>query len=107
MPTIRIDFDADNVSNKDILALSNAAVKIVKGVTKIDDVFVYANSSQIRVNIAPIELYVQLSEHKIRNLDKLFDEIRSGISNWKKRVKFKHPINFTLIPMKWKFEIDI
>ena len=107
MPTIRIDFDGDKVKKKEILALSNAAQKIVSEATKIEDVFVYANSSQIRVKIAPVELYVEMSEHKIKDLDKLFNEIKSGISNWKKQNKFSHPINFTLIPMKWKFDIDI
>ena len=107
MPTIRIDFDGDKVKSNDILALSNAVQKIVSDATKIEDVFVYANSSQIKVKVAPIELYVQMSESKIKNLDKLFDKIKSDISQWKKQNKFSQPINFTLIPMKWKFEIDI
>lgn len=107
MPTIRIDFDGDSVSKKDILALSNAAQKIVSKATDIEDVFVYANSSQIRVKVAPIELYVQMSESKIKNLDKLFEKIKTNISEWKKKSKFPHPINFTLMPMRWKFEIDI
>ena len=107
MPTIRIDFDGDKVKKKEILALSNAAQKIVSEATKIEDVFVYANSSQIRVKIAPVELYVEMSEHKIKDLDKLFNEIKFGTSNWKKQNKFSHQINFTLIPMKWKFDIDI
>jgi len=107
MPTIRIDFDGDKVKSKDILALSNAVQKIVSDVTKIEDVFVYANSSQIKVKVAPIELYVQMSESKIKNLDRLFDRIKSGISAWKRQNRFQHPINFTLIPMTWKFEIDI
>lgn len=107
MPTIRIDFDGSKIKEKDILALSKAAQKIVSEATKIEDVFVYANSSQIQVKVAPIELYVQMSESKIKDFDKLFDEIKSGISKWKKQNKFPHPINFTLMPMRWKFEIDI
>lgn len=107
MPTIRIDFDEDKVKKKDVLALSNATQKIVSEATHIEDVFVYANSSQIRVKIAPIEILVQMSEHKITDFDGLFDKIKSGLSKWKKANNFPYPINFTLIPMKWKFEIGI
>ena len=41
MPVIRIDFDDKKVKNKDVLALSKAAQKIVSETTHIDDVFVY------------------------------------------------------------------
>ena len=52
MPVIRIDYDNEKISDKDVLALSDAIQGIVSGVTKIEDVFVYANSSQIKVKIA-------------------------------------------------------
>lgn len=107
MPTIRIDYDNEKVSEQEIKNLSEAAQKIVSEITKIEDVFVYANSSQIKIKVAPIELYVQMSAHKIENLDELFDQIKNRISEWKNKENFKQPINFTLMPMTWKFEVDI
>lgn len=107
MPTIRIDFDNEKVSEQEIRVLSEATQKIVSEITAIEDVFVYANSSQIKVKVAPIELYVQMSAHKIQNLDELFDQIKSRISEWKKQEGFNQPINLTLMPMTWKFEVDV
>lgn len=107
MPTIRIDFDNEKVSEQEIKALSVATQKIVSEVTAIEDVFVYANSSQIKIKIAPIELYVQMSASKIQNLDELFDKIKNRISEWKKQENFQQSINFTLMPMTWKFEVNI
>jgi hypothetical protein len=70
-------------------------------------VFVYANKAQIKVKIAPIEIFVEMSAHKITDLDELFSEIKSNLSEWKKTNNFSHPINLTLIPMNWKIEIGI
>lgn len=107
MPVINIEFDDKKVGKKDILALSKATQKIVSEATQIEEVFVYANSAQIKVKIAPIEIFVQMSEHKIIDLDKLVNKIKSELAKWKKESKFQHPINLTVIPMKWKIEIGI
>jgi TPP-dependent trihydroxycyclohexane-1,2-dione (THcHDO) dehydratase len=107
MPMIRMEFDSEKVSEQEALTLSNAAQKVVADVTGIKDVFVYANSSQIKVKVAPIEIFVEMSAHKIADADKLIDEIKAALSAWKKESGFKHPINLTLIPMQWKVEIDI
>ena len=107
MPVIRIDYDSEKVGDDSVLALSNVTQKIVSQVTKIEDVFVYANSSQIKVKIAPIEIFIQMSEQKITDLDKLVSDIKSKLSIWKNENKFQYPINLSLIPMKWKIEIGI
>ena len=107
MPTIRIDFDNEKLSNDEILELSNATQKIVSEITGIADTFVYANSSQIKIKVAPIEIYIQLSAHKIKDQDELFESIKKRLSEWKKTKAFGYPINLTLIPMHWKFEVDI
>lgn len=107
MPTIRIDFDNEKLSKDDILELSNATQKIVSEITGIEDTFVYANSSQIKIKVAPIEIYVQLSAHKIKDQDELFESIKKRLSVWKKNKAFPHTINLTLMPMNWKFEVDI
>ena len=49
MPLIDIKYDDDKVKSDEILALSEAVQKIVSKATGIEDVFVYANSSQIKV----------------------------------------------------------
>jgi hypothetical protein len=107
MPIIRIDFDNDLVSREEILALSEATQKIVSEVTEIEDVSAYANSPDIKVKIAPIEVFVQMSAHKIKNVDELVAKIKLRLSTWKQEQHFSHPINFTFIPMEWKIEIGI
>ena len=107
MPTIRIDYDDRAVSEEDARTLSEAVQKIVYEVTTIEDTFVYANSPHIKIKVAPIEVYVQLSASKIGDVEELFGKIKDRISSWKKESAFKHPINLTLVPMQWKFEVDI
>lgn len=107
MPIIRIDFDNDKVNDGDMSALSSAAQKIVSEITGIEDVFVYANSSQIKLKIAPIEVFVEMTAQKITDQDKLIGDIKARLSAWKKENNFQHPINLTLIPMQWKIEIGI
>lgn len=107
MPFIKIEYDNNKLSENDIHLLSEAVQKIVSEITQIDDVFVYANSAQIKVKIAPIEIFVEMSAHKINDVDELIGKIKAGLSNWKKESVFKHPINLTLIPMQWKVEVGI
>lgn len=107
MPTIRIDYNNEKLQDSDVLELSNAIQKIVSEVTGIEDTFVYANSAHIKVKVAPIEVYVQMSASKIPDIEALFTQIQNKISTWKKENNFKYPINLTLMPMQWKFEIDI
>ncbi len=107
MPLINIQFDNEKVKKSEALALSNAIQKTVSEATQIGDVFVYANSSEIKVNIAPIEIFIQMSENLIPNLEKLSEKIKTNLSKWKKEANFPHKINLTIIPMKWKIEIGI
>ena len=107
MPVIRIDYDDGKVEKKEVAALSREIQKIVSTATRIKDVFVYANSSQIKIKVAPIEIFIQMSAHKIKDEDALVKEIKSKLSNWKKKSSFQHPINLTFIPMQWKIEIGI
>lgn len=107
MPIIRIDYDGDKVSDAEAKDLSDATQEVVSRITGIEDVFVYANSSHIRVKIAPIEIFIQMSESKINDLNELTDKIKSELSSWKTENNFKHKINMSVIPMNWKIEIDI
>jgi hypothetical protein len=107
MPIIKIQFDDGKVKEDDIVQLSHAIQKIVVETTGIEDVFVYGNSSQIKINIAPIEIFIEMSDHKIKDEDVLITDIKGKLSTWKKENNYSHPINLTLIPMHWKVEVGI
>ena len=68
MPIIKIQFDDSKVKKEEVLDLSNASQKIVSEVTGIEDVFVYGNSSEIKIKIAPIEIFIEMSAIKIKDL---------------------------------------
>ena len=102
MPLIRIEYDDTKVPDEAVEEFSKALRNIVSDETNIADVFVYANSSHIKVQVAPIEIFVQISEQKIDDIEGLFTKIKDRISGWKKEQSFPHPINLTLIPMHWR-----
>lgn len=107
MPIIRIDFDDTILSDADAKNLSNAIQKIVSEKTDIKDVFVYANSSQIKVAIAPIEIFIEMSAKIMMEKENLSALIKQDLSQWKKDTSYPHLINMTLIPMEWTMEIGI
>lgn len=107
MPMINIKFDDTRVSDEEVTTLSYALQKIVSEVTAIEDVFVYADSPRIKIRVAPIEAFVNISDHKVPDLEKMSETLRNKLSEWKQDNGFKYPINLTVIPMKWKFEIGI
>lgn len=107
MPMIRIQYDNTKVKKEDMVLLSSAMQKIVSETTKIEDVFVYANSADINIKVAPIEIFVEMSAHKIKDENELINLIKTKLSDWKKQANFSYPINLSLIPMHWKIEIGI
>lgn len=107
MPLIKIEFDNEKVIKDDIISLSEAIQKIVSEITSIEDVFVYGNSAEIQYMIAPIEIFIEMSAHKINDRKELVAKIKSKLLFWKQEVNFSHPINLTLIPMDWNIEIGI
>jgi len=107
MPMIKIEFDDSKVSDDEIRQLSEGVQKVVSQSTGIEDVFVYANSARIKVQIAPIEIFVEMSAGKVENLNDLTTTIKDGLSAWEKDSGFTQPINLTVIPMNWKVEINI
>ncbi|HVW82433.1 MAG TPA: hypothetical protein VHC68_00585 [Candidatus Paceibacterota bacterium] len=102
-----MDFDKKRVNPTDAELLSQAIRQIVSEVTGIQDVFVYANDSEIKIQTAPIEIFVEMSAHKIKSADELIATLKERLSHWKKENNFAHSINLTLIPMEWKVEIGI
>ncbi|OGZ11484.1 MAG: hypothetical protein A3D67_03745 [Candidatus Lloydbacteria bacterium RIFCSPHIGHO2_02_FULL_51_22] len=107
MPMINIKFDDRKIQDKKIIELSNAVIKIVQDATNIPEVFVYADSPRIKIGVAPIEIFVEMSASKVPDKEELFEEIKNKLSDWKKINGFEYPITITLTPMNWKFEVGI
>ncbi len=107
MPVIHLEFDDTKVSSEEARALSEAIRTIVSEVTKIEDVMVYGRTSEIKINVHPIEIWVSMSAHKIENVDVLLGLFRDRLVEWKKETVCIHPVNLTLIPEPWKFVIGI
>jgi len=107
MPLIKLEYDNNEVTDVDAKILSEAIRVIVSEVTSIDDVFVYANYSKIKVQVAPIEIFVEMTASKIVDENILINQIKTKLREWKQRVNFNHLINLTIIPMNWKVEIGI
>lgn len=68
---------------------------------------VYGRTSEIKIDVHPIEIWVSMSAHKIEDVGVLLERLKNRLAEWKKEVSFPHPINLTLIPEPWKFEIGI
>ena len=67
----------------------------------------YADSPKIKIKIAPIEVFVEMSAGKITDRETLFAVLKDKIHTWKSTNNFTQPINLTLTPMDWKFEVGI
>jgi len=107
MPMINIEYDNNVVSDSDAESISKAIKDIVSEETGIEDVFVYTNTSTIKVKVAPIEIFIRMTRTKIKDDNFLVSKIKTKIKGWKKLNSFQHPVNLTLIPMDWKVEIGI
>jgi len=107
MPVIHIEYDDKTVSETDIKTLCKGVHEVTSTVTGIEDVPVYANCSRVTFAIAPIEIFIRLSAHKIKDLDSLMNELKAALSKWKVEQNYPHKINMSLIPMGWKIEIDV
>lgn len=107
MPLIKIEYDDSKLDKQTITDLSIAIQQIVAQVTKIQDVFVYANTSQVKIQVAPIEIFIEMSAHKITDIDVLMSNIKDRLSIWKQENQFETPINLSIIPMNRKIEIWI
>jgi hypothetical protein len=106
-PVIRLEYDNASLDDSSAETLAKAVRDIVSEETKIADVFVYGNSSNIKIQTAPIEIFIEMSAPKIIDPDDLMARIKSRIQKWKTDTNFPTPINLTLIPMNWKVEIGI
>ncbi len=107
MPVINLEFDNSVVNEGEAAQLSQAIRDIVSESTDIADVFVYANTAHIKIQIAPIEIFVRLSKHIAEGKPDLLTDVKNKLTDWKEREGFHYPINLTIIPMVWSMEIGI
>ncbi|MEK7228131.1 MAG: hypothetical protein AAB681_02110 [Patescibacteria group bacterium] len=107
MPMITVKFDDKEVSDEKITQLSSALQKIVSEATSIKEVFVYADSPRIKIDVAPIEVFIEMSATKVEDREGLFNDIRDRLADWKQANDFEYPITITLTPVDWKFEVGI
>ena len=107
MPLINLEYNDSVVSDEEAKELSNAVRDIVSEVTGIADVFVYANTAKVKVQVAPVEIFVRMSASITQEKSGLMKDIKIKLAKWKEENSFTHPINLTLIPMDWQIEIGI
>lgn len=106
-PLINIEYDNAHASEKQMRELSEHVRDVVSETTGIKDVFVYTNTATIKVQVAPVEIFVRMTAAKIEDRETLVETIKKELSAWKEETDFPHPINLTLIPMDWNIEIGI
>lgn len=109
MPVIRIEYDSDKITAEQITRLATDVVEFTKKVTGIAEVYAWVNASQIRINIDPVDIFVEISAHKVPGSDpkNLSQPIAAKIRQWKQDNAFDYPINLTVTPVPWALEIGI
>ncbi len=107
MPLVKVEYDESKIGKDVMTKLCEALREIVIQSTNIPEVYVYANSSQIRIQVNPIEVFVEMSSHKVGDIDLLMENIKTLLQKRKLDNNFTVPIVLTIIPMHWIFEVDI
>ncbi len=107
MPLINLEYDDSVITEGEAAELSKAVRDIVSDATGIDDVFVYANTAKIKVQIAPVEIFVRMSAKINDGKVNLMEDIKTQLTAWKEESGFSHPINITIIPMNWQIAIGV
>jgi len=107
VPVVKVEYDDNVVSKSDADAVCEAIRQIVQDITHISTVYVYGNTAQIKVNPAPVKIWIEMSAHKIKNPEDLAQRVRDALTAWKASAGFDHLINLMLVPMEWQLERDI
>jgi hypothetical protein len=107
MPLLKVEYDDAVLTETEARDLCLASQKIVKQVTGIEATFVYGNPAHIKIDVPPVEVWVEMSEHKIQDSDALLQQIGEALQAWKQETSYPHPINLVLVPMSWKIQFDI
>jgi hypothetical protein len=104
---ITIEYDDEVVSKDEIETLAESTRLIVIEETGIKDVFVYANSAQIKINVAPVEIFIQAKPNKLPDPDAIVESIAARLISWKQTNEFSHKLNVTVMPVDWHLKLGI
>ncbi len=107
MPLIQVLYDDSKLSEDDMVRFCRAVKEIVSEATGIKEVFVWGNSASIKIDVDPIEVIIEMSDHKVGDLESLTNDICKKLTEWKNSEDFKTPATVTLIPMNWKFVVGV
>ncbi len=109
MPIIRVEYDPEKFTAEQITRLTTDVVEYTKEVTGIAEVYAWANASQIRIGIDPVDIIIEMSAHKVPQDDAslLSKPLVAKIKQWKVDHNVTEPINLTIIPVQWQLEIGI
>lgn len=107
MPVVRVEYDNAKLDQQLMTMFCEAIREIVIQSTGIAEVCVYANNSQIKIQVNPIEVFVEISAHKVTDLELLMQDTVDLLKQRKQTNNFTTPIVLTITPMHWKFEVDI
>ena len=107
MPLIQVLYDDTKITTAKMEKFCRAVKEVVADVTGINEVFVWGNSATIKIDVDPIEVIIEMSDHKVSDLEKLTSDISERVSAWKKENNFTTPATITVIPMHWKFILGV
>ena len=100
MPIItRIEYDDARLSEGEARELSAAAQRIVAEAIGIDEVFVYTNTAQIKVNIAPVLMTIEMGAHRTAFAEQYGAEIKEKLGTWKQENGHGYPVYLTVTPV--------
>jgi len=110
-PVVKIDYDSQKFDEEFIRALSEELHKIVAQASglPLEDVSVFANSNQITINAAPMEIYVNAGSGAIPNGDKqtMLDTITKEVKKFKQEKGMSIPVNISIVEMAWKVGVGV
>ena len=108
MPMIHIEYDPAKVTKEQAKQLAEDMVKFTQKATGLPDVYGWANASQIRTAVDPVEILVELSAHLVPEGPKALSQpLAANLKQWKVDHNFELPLNLTVVPMNWALEIGI
>lgn len=81
MPVIRVEYDDMVVPEDEAHALCTAVQKAIITATGIKETFVYGNAARIKIDIALVEIWVEMSAHKVDDAETLAKDIRKELSD--------------------------
>ena len=110
-PVVKIDYESTKFSEEFVRALGEELHTVVSKASNLplSDVSVFANSNQITVNAAPMEIYINAGSGAIPDGDKqkMLDAITAAVKKFKSEKSIDIPINISIVEMTWKVGVGV